>query len=293
MSTPRRPAAPRSGQSRAGDDRDRERGVRSGGPAKTPAERRPAARPAVPSPSPRTAPDRTAARPAAARRAGVPTPRRGVGRVGTTPSSTPRDSASRPAGRGPGGRGSAPWSREGRAESVQQRVPRLFTIRVMVLAAVACLAFVLVFPTLHSYLAQRQDLEKLDAQVTAAQARNDDLQAELDRWSDPAYVEAQARERLSYVMPGERALRVSDPQTVVETVVPDDATVGDGAVIGADSTVPWYSQIWSSVEIAGDTPVATGGGTSEDNGTAPTDQTEPTDPSGSTAPTDPAAAPAG
>ncbi len=176
---------------------------------------------------------------------------------------------------------------------MQQRVPRLFTIRVMVLAAVACLAFVLVFPTLHSYLGQRQELDALDGQVAAARARNDDLQAELDRWSDPAYVEAQARERLSYVMPGERALRVADPETVPETVVPDDAITGDGAILGPDSTVPWYSQIWSSVQIAGQTPVATPDDETEDNGTVPPDQTEQTDPDGSTAPTDPAAEPAG
>ncbi len=154
-------------------------------------------------------------------------------------------------------------------------MPRLFTVRAMVMLIVASIAFVLVFPTLRQYLDQQVQLEQLRAEVATAEQGNEDLQAELDRWSDPAYVEAQARERLAFVMPGERALRVSDPEIVPE----DTATSGsaaDGPAVETDPTRPWYAQIWDSVQVAGVAGTGTGSTVDEsavpagDNGTAPT-----------------------
>lgn len=153
----------------------------------------------------------------------------------------------------------------------------------MVLGVVTLLAFVLVFPTLRSYLQQREELRQLNAQVVAARAHNDDLTHNLARWNDPAYITAQARARLDFVMPGETAYRVEDPQ-----VVPDaPAATSSGTSVpaaggGQDTTEPWYKIIWSSVLVAGAAPTSavtqpaagTGGaaGTSTpgQNGTAPT-----------------------
>ncbi|MGY4643577.1 FtsB family cell division protein [Cellulomonas sp. URHB0016] len=134
-------------------------------------------------------------------------------------------------------------------------MPRLFTVRVLVFSLVLLLAFILVSPTLHSYLQQRQALEELRREVAAAQARNDDLAADLKRWDDPAYVVAQARERLSFVMPGEMAFRVKDPETVPDTTV---TTSGPAATVQGDGvTRPWYATVWESVQIAGATPADT------------------------------------
>lgn len=135
------------------------------------------------------------------------------------------------------------------------RVPRLFTVRFMVLGVVSLLAFVLVFPTLRSYLAQRVELEQLQDQVTQARARKDDLEADLARWDDEKYVIAQARERLAFVLPGETAYRVRDPETVPEPVDEVLPEPGSGAVLGDDSTQPWYSLVWDSVRIAGEATI--------------------------------------
>lgn len=122
----------------------------------------------------------------------------------------------------------------------------------MVFGCVLLLAFVLVYPTLHSYLRQKAEVDQLRAQVSAAEHRNDDLQADLDRWNDPAYVATQARARLSFVLPGEKAFRVVDPQTV-----PDTAPVeqGPAAALDTGGTQPWYASVWDSVQVAGTTPV--------------------------------------
>ncbi|WP_239069727.1 FtsB family cell division protein [Cellulomonas chitinilytica] len=142
-------------------------------------------------------------------------------------------------------------------------MPRLFSVRVLVFSLVVLLAFILVSPTLHSYLQQRQDLEDLRREVAAAQARNDDLRADLLRWDDSAYVIAQARERLSFVMPGEMAFRVKDPETVPDTPA---TTSGPAATVqGEDVTRPWYATVWDSVQIAGKTPA----GTAPDAATTP------------------------
>jgi cell division protein FtsB len=131
-------------------------------------------------------------------------------------------------------------------ERVRAKTPKLISARAMVLGIVALLAFVLVYPTLHSYLAEKTAVDALRAQVAAAQQENDDLNADLSRWDDPAYITAQARERLSFVMPGETAWRVVDPETVpgeapAPVVTPAAPTTPD---------VPWYGKVWLSVQGA-------------------------------------------
>lgn len=143
----------------------------------------------------------------------------------------------------------------------------------MVLGIVSLLAFVLVFPTLRAYLAQRVELEQLHARVAEARQRNEDLEADLARWEDDQYVIAQARDRLAFVLPGETAYRVRDPEVVPEPSAPELPARGSGPVLADDSTQPWYSLVWESVRIAGEAtlePVEDGSApATEDNGTSP------------------------
>ena len=60
---------------------------------------------------------------------------------------------------------------------------------------------------------------------------------------------AQARERLSFVMPGEKAFRVVDPETVPDT---PPAADGPASVLDSGSTLPWYATVWESVQVAGE-----------------------------------------
>ncbi len=138
----------------------------------------------------------------------------------------------------------------GPAERVPWQVPRLFTVRAMVLAVVLLLAFVLVYPTLRTYLGERADLSALEVEVADMTEQNAELATQLDRWGDPAYVESQARERLSFVLPGERAYRVADPQTVPEPTTAQDGPTG--AVPEQRTLQPWYRDVWDSVRVAGE-----------------------------------------
>lgn len=119
------------------------------------------------------------------------------------------------------------------------------TGRAAMLALVVCmLAISLAYP-LREYLEQRSEIHDYRAKVAAQEKRVAELTKARDRWRDPAYVEAQARERLRYVMPGETSYVVLEadmtpsPDGVVETAEPE----GDRR--------PWFADLWSSVEAAG------------------------------------------
>jgi cell division protein FtsB len=138
---------------------------------------------------------------------------------------------------------------------------RLLSVRALLLGVVLLLAFAMVFPTVRAYLAQREKLDSLTAEVSASEAREKQLEEDLARWSTDAYVMAQARERLSYVMPGETAYRVIDPQVVTESghVASSDPGSRSGIALPVGGNVaPWYATVWESVQLAGEAPLPGG-----------------------------------
>lgn len=64
--------------------------------------------------------------------------------------------------------------------------------------------------SLQIYFNQQHQIAVADQEIRDRQAEIADLQSQLARWDDPAYVKAQARERLGWVMPGETGYRVVD-----------------------------------------------------------------------------------
>lgn len=75
-----------------------------------------------------------------------------------------------------------------------------FTLSMLLLVVAA---LVVLAPSLKTFVEQRQQIAALEESVRLAREDVDDLSAEIDRWSDPAYIEAQARDRLYYVYPGD------------------------------------------------------------------------------------------
>lgn len=104
--------------------------------------------------------------------------------------------------------------------------------------------------TLRAWLQQREDLARAQERIATSQAEVDALSTVAQRWQDPAYVERQARERLSWVLPGEVGYRV---------LAEDGNTLGPVAHLDApvrldEVPVTWYASLWGSVEQAGKTP---------------------------------------
>ena len=76
--------------------------------------------------------------------------------------------------------------------------------RTFSLVAVFCIFALVLAPPIQNYFTQRAQINALRAQVDSDRSALEEARLELIRWQDPDYVKAQARERLHFVMPGER-----------------------------------------------------------------------------------------
>ena len=171
-------------------------------------------------------------------------------------------SGGKPAGRGaakPAGKPTAKLAAVRRAASARNASavvesssePRQITVRTIVLVVVILTAFIVLAPTLRAYVSQQEVRRDLNAQIETAQEGTEQLQRTVGRWGDDAFVRAQARERLGFVMPGETPYRVVDPETVTGVPVDDGGAevTGPGTV---PQTGPWYLTVWDSVQLAGE-----------------------------------------
>ncbi len=129
----------------------------------------------------------------------------------------------------------------------EEREPRRanLTGRAAMLALVVCLLAISLAYPLREYLSQRGDIADYRATVAAQEKKVAALQREHRRWNDEAYVQAQARERLHFVMPGETSYVVLGS---------DEAISADGVVEATpekSARSPWFTDLWHSVEVAG------------------------------------------
>ncbi len=115
------------------------------------------------------------------------------------------------------------------------------TRRAAVLAIVVCaLAFTLAVP-LRTYLSQRSEIAEQEQRQSELQKEVAELQARQAALNDPAQVEAEARRRLRYVMPGETPYLVQLPQDTQQNQQQQPQQQpgpGDAA---------WYEQLWSTL----------------------------------------------
>jgi len=133
----------------------------------------------------------------------------------------------------------------------RERPRSRLTGRAAVLVLVLAVLTVSYASSLRAYLQQRGHINDLKASIAEREAAIDDLEDEKQRWEDPAYVEMQARERLGYVMPGEKTYLVLDENG--EPLEPA-AALQDPTTVLASTPSPWWDDGWASVELAGDPP---------------------------------------
>jgi cell division protein FtsB len=155
-------------------------------------------------------------------------PRRGPGRSG-----------------GPGGRSARQTpAKAARAATQAARTAPRPVRRWAALASIGVVLAILLVPTVRNYLHQRGQISALRSEVAQQKSHIAQLQGEQERWRDPSYVEQQARERLKFVMPGDKAYTVIDPDPPEEEQ-PGIAHLPDNA-----PTRPWYGQLWESAKVA-------------------------------------------
>lgn len=79
------------------------------------------------------------------------------------------------------------------------------------------LAVLILSPGVSTLIEQRRNIAELEASVRVKTDAVKQVDAERARWKDPAYVRAQARDRLFFVMPGETQLSVIDDVVIAQT----------------------------------------------------------------------------
>jgi len=82
----------------------------------------------------------------------------------------------------------------------------------VILLGLLILAVIVLAPGLRTLVEQQQQIAALEHTAQEGRDTVTHLEAELDRWSDPAYIETQARDRLLFIYPGESSFLLTNWQ---------------------------------------------------------------------------------
>lgn len=133
------------------------------------------------------------------------------------------------------------------SESVDQRSDQRlgFTARrAAILAAVVCVLTLTIAGPVRTYFAQRTEMAQLTATEAALRRQIADLEQRKGQLGDPAYIAAQARERLGFVKPGDIPFQVQLPPTAATAPQPG----GEGNPQAKNE--PWYTSLWHTIADA-------------------------------------------
>jgi cell division protein FtsB len=173
---------------------------------------------------------------------GPSTPRRPGGSAAARTKSRPGQQRRHPAK--PGARRTAASADSRPAAARSGRL----TGRAAVLGLAVCIVVLTLAYPMREYLAQRNEIAHLTEQQRAQRSQVSALEHRRRLWGDPAYVKAQARNRLQYVMPGEVGYVVIDPGR--QQATPRAGLPMTVSVRGSSKSAPWYSQLWGTVQGA-------------------------------------------
>ena len=174
------------------------------------------------------------------------TPASRPGRAGDSEQGRPRKS---PAGRrGPNTSRGMPEAVEpikrAIVESAEQRSEQrlgLTARRAAILAAVICVLTLTIAGPVRTYFAQRTEMKQLAASEAALRQQIADLEQQKVKLADPAYIAAQARERLGFVKPGDIPYQVQLPPSAALPAEPGAQTAS------AATNDPWYTSLWHTI----------------------------------------------
>jgi cell division protein FtsB len=122
-----------------------------------------------------------------------------------------------------------------------------------VMMLILVLAVVILAPSLRTYAEQRQQISQLSAAVADQQDEVDRLTSQRERWNDRTYVTTQARERLSYVLPGDISFLVINDLPVAAPLEAEAAPVSSNI---QSTKIDWLGSLFASTMTAGLAPQA-------------------------------------
>jgi cell division protein FtsB len=117
--------------------------------------------------------------------------------------------------------------------------------RALALWAIFFILALAIAPPVKHYFTQRAQISALNSQLASDNKALDAARQELLLWQDPEYIKSQARERLHFVLPGERQYIVTENGTASNT---DEGTKVANSLTDGQ---PWYSRLIASITEAG------------------------------------------
>ncbi|MEJ5866611.1 septum formation initiator family protein [Pseudokineococcus sp. 5B2Z-1] len=165
------------------------------------------------------------------------------------PSRTPAGLPASARARAAAGAASAPEPRRRARAAASLPAPRGLTRRAAALAVLLLVVVAALAPYLHATISQRAEIADARAELAATEADVADLEQQVQRWQDPAYVERQARQRLALVMPGDVPYRVVGVPPSRQAERDPREAAADG--VRASEDRPWFGVLWDSVGEAG------------------------------------------
>ena len=117
--------------------------------------------------------------------------------------------------------------------------------RVLALSAIFFILALTIAPPVKHYFTQRAQISALKAELSADNTALEKAREELLLWQDPEYIKSQARERLHFVLPGERQYIVTDGENNQQQngTTKVASSLADGQ--------PWYARFIASISETG------------------------------------------
>ena len=117
--------------------------------------------------------------------------------------------------------------------------------RVLALSAIFFVLALTIAPPVKHYFTQRAQISALKAELSADNTALEKAREELLLWQDPEYIKSQARERLHFVLPGERQYIVTDGENNQQQngTTKIASSLADGQ--------PWYARLIASISETG------------------------------------------
>lgn len=117
--------------------------------------------------------------------------------------------------------------------------------RALALGVMLFILAITIAPPIKHYFTQRAQISALNNQLSSNNAALVQARKELQLWRDPEYIKSQARERLHFVLPGERQYIVTDSTSTPE--------VGTGTKVAENMPdgQPWYLRMIASITETG------------------------------------------
>ena len=113
--------------------------------------------------------------------------------------------------------------------------------RAAILAVVVCVLTLTIAGPVRTYFSQRTEQQQLASAESQLRSQIANLEQQKSKLADPAYIAAQARERLGFVMPGDTPYQVQLPAgALAPTAAPAPPPT-------AHSDQPWYTALWHTI----------------------------------------------